>query len=115
MGALVTPDQFREFLDDNIASHPAEATTVRKVWKALKDAGDPIVAVFDGEERTPARKRRDVLDLVFNLDMAWLYTDSGCFVLIVNGNGWDALSDYSVELEDVLKPVLDYIVEREYE
>jgi hypothetical protein len=88
---------------------PAEATTVRKVWKALKDAGNPVVSVWDGEESIPVSNRDEVLEAVFAVDQAWLYTESGAFVLIILGNEWDALSDYNVSLEDALKPVNDYL------
>jgi hypothetical protein len=88
---------------------PAEATTVRKVVKALKDAGSPVVAVWDGEERVPVSNRDEVLEAVFAVDEAFLYTASGSWVRIILGNEWDALSDYTVDLEDALKPVNDYL------
>jgi ABC-type sugar transport system substrate-binding protein len=88
---------------------PAEATTVRKVVKALKDAGTPVVAVWDGEELVPVKNRDEVLEAVFAVDQAWLRTESGAEVFIVLGNEWDALTDYSVSLEDALAPVNEYL------
>lgn len=97
------------FIDENIKAAPAEATIVRKVVKALRDAGNPVVSVWDGEESTPVKTTKDVLNVVFNLDEATLHTATGQFVYIVLGNEWDALADYNVSLEEALKPVNDYI------
>lgn len=98
-----------ESTKSSLAALPAEATTVRKVWKALKDAGNPVVRVWDGEESVPVATRDECLEAVFAVDQAWLYTASDQMVFVVLGNEWDALSDYSVSLEDVLKPVNDYL------
>jgi len=92
---------------------PAEATTVRKVVKALKDAGTPVVNVWDGEELIPVSGQNEVLEAVFAVDCAWLRTASGAEVFIVLGNGWDALSDYSVSLEDALAPVNEYLMSKD--
>lgn len=100
---------FAQFIKDAIANSPAEATIVRKVWKALKDAGNPVVSVWDGVESTPVATRQELLEQVFNLDQAWLYTKSGAFVFIVMGNEWDALADYNVSLEEALAPVNAYL------
>jgi len=100
---------FAKFIADNIANNPAEATIVRKVYQALKDAGTPVVSVWDGVEDTPVTSQQETLEQVFNLDQAWLKTATGAWVLIILGNEWDALSDYTVSLEDALKPVNAYI------
>lgn len=88
---------------------PIEADIVARVFNALQAAGDPIVRVFDGEEDSRVRTLDDVNMLVFNLDEAYLYTDSGRFVRLVMGEEWDTLSDYSVALEEALAPVNEYI------
>jgi len=98
-----------EFAKSSVAALPAEATTVRKVWKALKDAGNPVVRVWDGEESIPVTTRDECLEAVFGVDQAWLYTATDQMVFIVLGNEWDALSDYSVSLEDTLAPVNEYL------
>lgn len=97
------------FIARQIESMPAEATVIRKVVKALKDAGTPVVKVWDGEETVSVRTTQDVLNEVFNLDQSWLMTANGSWVLIILGNEWDALSDYTTDLEDALAPVNAYI------
>jgi ABC-type sugar transport system substrate-binding protein len=89
---------------------PAEATTVRKVYAALKAAGTPVVTVWDGEEDVAVTSRDETLEAVFAVDQAWLKTASGAYVFIVLGNGWDALSDYSMSLEAALESVHDYLL-----
>lgn len=100
---------FAAFIAANIKANPAEATIVRKVYKALKDAGFPITSVFDGEEDTKVESLQDVLDLAFNLDDCFLRTSNDGWVRIVMGNEWDALADYTLSLEDALAPVNRYI------
>jgi hypothetical protein len=105
----MTPTEFDQFIKDNMAAHPAERKIIRKLWKAFKDAGDPIVAVWDGEEETKVSTLEEVNRCAFNLDQFHLYTKSDGWVFIVMGNEWDALSDYTLDLEEAIKPVEDYI------
>ena len=91
------------------ANLPAEAAIVRKIVRTLKAAGTPVVQVHDGEEFITVKGEEETLEAVFAVDMARLYTADGRWVLIILGNGWDALSDYSVSLEDILTPVQDWI------
>jgi len=100
-----------EILDHIIASYKPtpEAKIVRRVFDALAAAGTPIVSVWDGEESTPATTRKAVVELAANLDMLHLYTEDGSWVFIVNGNEWDALSDYTVNLEAAIAPVYEWI------
>lgn len=106
---------FDKFIDDNMAALPAERKTLRKVVKALKDAGKPVVIVHDGEEDTPVTTLRSIQEQVFNLDDAWLVTEDGSWVRLVLGNGWDTLTDYTVDLEDILLPVTRYIEKKQDE
>ncbi len=88
---------------------PIEARIVRKIVSTLKAAGTPVTKVWDGEEYVPVRTRDAVLDAVFAVDIARLYTADGSWVLIVLGNEWDALADYTLSLEGALVPVHDWI------
>lgn len=97
------------FIARQIANSPIEARLVRKVVRALKAAGSPVVSVWDGEEDCPVKSEKDVLSLVFNLDQAWLKVESGAWVFLVLGNEWDVICDYSVSLEEPLEPVFAYI------
>lgn len=102
-------DQFNKFIADSMAAMPAERKIIRKLFKALNDAGNPIVAVWDGEEETKVSTLDSINREAFNLDQLHLYTKSDDWVFIVMGEGWDALTDYTVDLEDAIKPVTDYI------
>ena len=100
---------FKAFIDNNIKNSPDEANLLRKIIRALKAAGTPIVQVYDGEEFVPVRTERDIFEQVFNLDEAYLYTAEGSWARFINGEGFEALCDYSLSLEDALQPVSDYI------
>lgn len=104
----MTP-RLRAFLDKAIASSPIEAKIVRRVVRAMKKAGTPVVSVWDGTETIAATSEGDILDLVFNLDLAYLETASNSWVMIVLGNEWDAISDYTLDLEGALAPVEAWI------
>jgi len=99
----------KEFIAGQIKALPIEARILRKVIKAMKDAGDPIVKVWDGEEMCDTPKREDIFEIVFNLDECRIYTASGNWIFFVLGNEWDCICDYTVDIEDALKPVNDYI------
>jgi hypothetical protein len=98
-----------EFIANAIKNNPVEAKIVRKIVKALKKAGTPVTSVWDGVEETPATTTKEILALVFNLDQCHLYTEGTGWVFLVGGNEWDMLSDYTVSLEEALKPVNDWI------
>jgi hypothetical protein len=99
------------FVAKAIKDSPIEAKIVRKVCKALKDSGNPVVSVFDGDDTTPVESTQDVLALVFNLDEAWLTTKTGAQVFLTMGQDWDTVCDYSLSLEAALEPIIDWIIE----
>ena len=101
------------FVAEQIAARPIEAKIVRKIVRALKAAGDPIVSIWDGEEQNEVRTEADILALAFNLDELGLYTKSDAWIGLVMGEGYYVISDYSVRLEDALKPVHDWIEKNE--
>lgn len=101
--------RFEEFIDNNMAAMPAERKILRKLVQALKAAGKPVVTVYDGEEYTPVTTLRSIQEQVFNLDESWLLTEDASWVRLTMGNGWDALTDYTTDIEDELRPVNDYI------
>lgn len=104
-------DSLDEFIARSKAQQPIELRIVNKVIKALNEAKNPIVSVFDGVDDTPVTpgNKKEIHRLVFNLDEAYLKTASGGWVFIVMGNDWDCLSDYTISLESIIKPVNDYI------
>jgi len=97
------------YLTEQIAARPVEALMVRKVVRALKAAGTPVVRIWDGEEHVRVTSEKDVMDTVFNLDEAVLKTADGAGVFLVMGEGYEMICDYSVSLEDALAPVNAYV------
>lgn len=93
--------------------HPVETKIVRKVIRALKAAGTPVVAIWDTEEISYATLERDLMELVFNLDEAWLVTEDGGWVRITLGDEWYAITDYTLDLEAALAGVEAWITKNE--
>ena len=102
-----------QFIDEAMASHPIEAGIARRVYNILAEAKDPITEVFDGEEFVKVDSQREFLEVLFNLDEVKAFTASGGWVMLINGEGWDMISDYTVSLEDTLAPVNEYIVKND--
>lgn len=101
--------EHRPFIAEQIAARPIERKIIERIVRALDLAGTPVVSVFDGEERTPAPTAWDVLDQVFNLDEAYLYTSDGGYVFVVMGQEWDTLTDFTLNHEDALASVMAWI------
>ena len=93
----------QNYIAEQIKARPIEATLVRKVYKALKKAGTPVVKGYDREEWVSFKSEKDVLDFAFNLDEFFLYTEDGAMVWIIMGQGAEGLTDYSVSLEEAFE------------
>lgn len=91
--------------------HPIEARLVRKVIRALKASGDPVVQVYDTEEYVRVKTEHDIFNEVFNLDEAYLVTKSGAWVRLVMGEGWDTICDYTMSVADVIDPIISGAME----
>lgn len=102
-------DRLDAFIKECMEHNHIEAKIVRKIIRALKAAGNPVVSVFDFEEDVPVRTEREIFREVFNLDESYLRTKSGAYIWIVLGNEWDCIIDYNVSLEDTLKPINEWI------
>lgn len=92
-----------------------ELTIVRKLTTDLIAAGY-LITVDDGEDE-PVRGSKDVdaiMDAAFAVDEAYLRVRKPgmpvrSFVRLIFGNtGWDVISDYGTDLDEVLQPVNDY-------
>ena len=105
-------ERLAEFIAKGIKDSPIEAKIIKRIYKALAKAGNPIVSVWDGEDDNAVSSLQEVYTQVFNLDEAHLYTQSGAYVFVVMGQDWDTVADYNVSLEDTLKPVNDWIMEK---
>jgi hypothetical protein len=96
------------FAENEMRRRPDEATAVRKIIRALKKAGNPVIRVQyeanpgAGEYAdTPTEKA--VMVEVFNLDEAWLITKDGDWVFLVMGEDPTEMpTDYSLSLDGIL-------------
>jgi hypothetical protein len=98
------------YIANAVEQCPIEAKIIKRVFNALKRAGTPVISVWDGEEDTPVTDLASVYRQAFNLDECHLYTKGGGWVYLVMGQDWDTLTDYTLSLDDALKPVNDWIM-----
>jgi hypothetical protein len=105
--------KYTPFIKEAIKSLPREAKIVRRVYRDMRDADYPIVRVWDGVESEPVKNMTELMELVFNLDEAWLMTREREWVRITLGNGWDALTDYTTGLEHIISHTSKWIEEQE--
>lgn len=103
------------FTTEQIAKRPREAKILKRIVKALADAGNPVVSLWDGEEHSPVETAGDVIHLAYNLDEFHLYTKSGAWVYYIMDNGWDGICNYTLSVEEALKPVNEWIEKKERE
>ena len=92
-----------------IEARLVEARIVKKIFKTLRDADDPIVSADDTEDRYTVTTLDEVLNAAFSVDQIFFHTRRGGWVCLVMGEGWDILCDYSVSLEEALYPVTEYV------
>ena len=92
-----------------------EQAIAKATIKALIDA-DYFVTVNDGEEETVKRSRDAdaIFAAMFTTDEDYLIAtkknpmQGRAWVRFIYGNsGWDVINDYTTNLEDVLKPVME--------
>lgn len=91
-----------------MVQNPIEAKILKKIYKALRDAHDPITSV-NADDCTPVETWPEVYRQVFNLDEAFLETASGGWVRFINGERWECLNNYTLNLEEALSKVNAYI------
>lgn len=104
-----TMSTYAERIAQAIAARPVEARLVRKVYRALNSAGTPITRVWDGGAWEEIDGCTAFVNLAFDLDELRAYTAEGSWVFLTMGEEWDILCDYTVDLEDALTPVHEYI------
>lgn len=102
-----------EFVAGQVKARPIEATMVRKIARALKAAGKPVVRAgytygFN-EEHVSVRTENDMLEEVFAYDDSILITEDGSWVRLVMGQEYETLTDYTTNLEEALAPVSEWI------
>lgn len=94
---------------------PVEAKIARKLARELKKAGNDIVSVWyepDGSEKVDVNGENEILNAIFAVDVCWLVTKTG-WVFYIIGNTYDAISDYTTDLEPIMGPILDWASELE--
>jgi len=101
-----------------------EKKIVRRLVRDLKKAGYLSECVWDGGEYVKTRTEAEVFSAVFAVDTATIHFDAGKGangrshgVFIVNGNGFDCLSDWHCgdeEFSKVVDSVCDWITSHEY-
>lgn len=101
---------FSDWAQRQIASRPVEATIVRKIYRATREAGHPITYVNWGEGDHPVSNVTGLLEYAFNVDTIVLNTDSGSWVLLVMGEGYDLIADYTTDLDTAVDPIIDWAI-----
>jgi hypothetical protein len=95
--------------DKYVHQMPIEARILRKIIKTMRDAGNPIVKVDDREEVINVATTDEIIEAAFAVEEVFLIMKHGGWVRFILGNEWDCLVDYTLSIEDALKPVNDYI------
>ncbi len=104
-------NRLRTYLDSQIAKRPIEREIIERIAKALRDVGNPVVRIWDGEENVAVSTDQSILDQAFNLDELSLHTADGSGVFLVMGEGWDMITDYHLSLDSALEPVMQWSIE----
>ena len=81
-----------------------ERRIVFNLSEYLKSEGWNILAVDDGEDYTEVENTLEAMELIFNLDESRIYFKNNKgdehWIFMVNGNGEDILSDWSLYGDD---------------
>jgi len=89
----------------------AESLIVNTLLARLLNACKATISVSDGEETTLVRSddREAIIEAMFSTDSDVLIIHRegkrDGSILLIYGNGWDLISDYSVSLEEVIEPI----------
>lgn len=76
------------------ADHLIERRLAWALIHAMQDSyPDRSLVVFDGEENVACRDAEAAMEVIFNLDTAWLRMGRA-WVMLILGNGIDMISDY---------------------
>jgi hypothetical protein len=90
-----------------------EERIARKVYQACEAAGTPVVTIYDGGDYVDVTTEDEAVEAGFAVDIFRMVTTTNAAVLIVNGNEWDALSDYNVSLDEPMETVMEWIRQNE--
>lgn len=87
-----------------------ERKIARKIYRAFKAAGNPIVNIWDHEQDNPIASEGEFMAVVFNLDECFMHPKNGGHIFFVNGNEWDAINNYTLgEVDETLVPVNEWV------
>jgi hypothetical protein len=99
----------RIYIDKQVAQRPVEANIIKRIVKAMSEAGTPITQAFDSEEFVPVTDEQSILDQAFNLDEVTLFTADGQGIYLTMGQEWDLICDYHLSLEKTLEPIMVWV------
>jgi len=93
-----------------------EKKIVRNLLETMKAEHGYWFRVYDPEPATTATQNvDDAMNAIFAVDSATVrFTDNpesgyrGSVLLVLGNDGWDVICDYSVRLEDEMKPINEF-------
>lgn len=89
-----------------------DRAAIKQIIKGMLDAGVSLDSVYDCERDLPVETAAEAVDLIMNLDMAYLYVtlpdETMAWVLFVLDNAPEEVAaDFTVNLSDILDPIID--------
>jgi len=98
-----------------------ERIIVKAVIEAALAQGWTLTAVSNGEDETHAPSIDKAMEELFACDDSHAYfrkgEESGWFYFVLGNSGWDVVTDYTVNMDDVnaaVEPLIDTLEEEAY-
>lgn len=110
---METTARLEAYIAGQIEARPIEAQIIRKIVSALAEAGTPVTKTWDTVDIERVKTEQEILTVAFNLDEVYLLTGKGSWVRLTMGEEWDLICDYTTNLEEALKPVMEWIARNE--
>lgn len=89
-----------------------ELAIVRNLIGVLKDAfPNSVIGAKDDEDHAMVMGSEDYLiETLFSVNQSTLMVrNKGLIILVMGNDGWDVVSDYSIFLEPIMTPFLDWV------
>lgn len=106
---METTAQLDRYIASQIEARPIEAKIIKRIYNTLKRAGFPVKKTWDTVDIERVNSLDEVYTIAFNLDEVYLIVKTGSWVRLTMGEEWDLICDYTLDLEEALKPVNDWI------
>lgn len=78
---------------------------IRETIDALREAGNPVIAVYDGTEHYPITNAEGIEAEARKHAEAYLLTSNGAWVHLVMG-GDNVIADHALDIEPIMRPIL---------